>query len=122
MKKFLKSTVFALQGLKQFFLKERNGQIQIIISVIAILIAFWLNISVTEWLFILIFISLGISLEMLNSAIEKLCNMVNPDFHPLIKNIKDLAAGAVLVASVFSLIAGLIIFIPKIFHLLSVVK
>jgi diacylglycerol kinase len=56
---------------------------------------------------------------MINTAIEKLCDLVTTDFDPRIKIIKDVAAGAVLMASVFSLLVGLIIFIPAIVDFLN---
>jgi diacylglycerol kinase len=55
---------------------------------------------------------------MINSALEHLCNLVQRDYHPLVKKIKDVSAGAVLVASIISVVIGLIIFIPKIFALI----
>ena len=118
MKKFIKSLGFALEGVRQFFFRERNARIQIVIALIAIILGFWLKISSVEWLVLLFFITLVLALEMINSAIEKLCDLVSIDFHPTIKKIKDIAAGAVLLASVFSLIAGIIIFIPRIYQLL----
>jgi diacylglycerol kinase len=51
---------------------------------------------------------------MINTAIEKLCDVVHKDFHPQIKIIKDMAAGAVLIAAISSLITGVVIFVPKI--------
>jgi undecaprenol kinase/diacylglycerol kinase (ATP) len=55
-----------------------------------------------------------ISFELINTAIEELCNMIHPEQHPLIKKIKDISAGAVLLAATGSVIASLIIFLPKI--------
>jgi diacylglycerol kinase len=59
-------------------------------------------------------IAFVISMEMLNTAIEKLCDVVHKELHPDIKRVKDIAAGAVLVSAIFSLMTGLIIFLPKI--------
>jgi diacylglycerol kinase len=112
MKKFIYSVLFALQGIKQFFSRDRNGKIQIVIGITAIILGFTLSISSSQWLLVLFCIGLVISLEMINSAIESFCDLVTTDFHPGIKIVKDVAAGAVLLASIFSLIIGLIIFIP----------
>jgi diacylglycerol kinase len=71
-----------------------------------------------EWLVIILFTALVISLEMFNSALEKLCDKVNPELDPQIKLIKDMAAGAVLWASLLSVVAGICIFIPKIIQIL----
>jgi diacylglycerol kinase len=114
MKKFLNSADFALQGIRRFFSNERNGQIQAVFGLAAILLGFILSITAFQWLLVLFCIGLVISLEMINSAIEKFCDLVTNDYHPGIKIIKDVAAGSVLVASLFSLITGLVIFIPAI--------
>lgn len=115
MNKFIKAFVYAFNGLIIFFKNETNGRLQLIAALAAIALSAFLKISVNEWLCIIICISSVISLEMINSAIEKLCNMINPEFHPAIKIIKDISAASVLWASFFSAIIGTIIFLPKIF-------
>jgi undecaprenol kinase/diacylglycerol kinase (ATP) len=112
MKTFLKSFRFALQGAVQFFSRQRNAKIQTVMGIAAISLGFIVSITPYQWLLVLFCIGLVISLEMINSAIEIFCDMVTTDFHPGIKIIKDVAAGAVLVAAIASLIIGLIIFIP----------
>lgn len=119
MKAFLKSFMFALVGVKQFFSHHRNGKIQTIIGITAIVLGFTVSLSSFQWLLVLFCIGLVISLEMINSAIEKYCDLVTTDFHPGIKTIKDVAAGAVLVASLTSLVIGLIIFIPALVKFLN---
>ncbi len=96
MKKFIKAFVYALNGLIIFFKSETNGRLQLIAALAAIALSAFLEISVNEWLWIIICISSVISLEMINSAIEKLCNMINPEFNPVIKIIKDISAASVL--------------------------
>ena len=122
MKKFLKSVTFAAKGVKQFFSYDRNGKIQIVIGITAITLGFTVSLSSFQWLLVLFCIGLVISLEMINSAIERYCDLVTTDFHPGIKVIKDVAAGAVLVASIMSLIIGLIIFIPALVEFLNAIK
>jgi undecaprenol kinase/diacylglycerol kinase (ATP) len=119
MKKFLNSLHFALHGARQFFSTERNGQIQTVFGIAAIVLGAIVSISPFQWLLVLFCIGLVISLEMINTAIEKFCDLVTTDFDPRIKIIKDVAAGAVLMASVFSLLVGLIIFIPAIVDFLN---
>lgn len=80
----------------------------------AILLGIGLKISDTEWLLVVICISMVLAFEMLNTAIEHICNMVQPGFNNLIKIIKDVSAGAVLIIAVMAAICGAIIFIPKI--------
>ena len=118
MKAFILRVRFALQGWISFFRKEANGQIQLFIAVMVIVGGFGLRVSITEWMILLSCIGVVISLEMINSAIEKICDHVNPQIHPVIKVIKDVAAGAVLWAAVIAAIIGLLIFIPRIISLL----
>ena len=122
MKKFFNAVLFALQGIKQFFSRDRNGRIQLVIGIIAITLGFTVSLTAYQWLLVLLCIGMVISLEMINSAIEKYCDLVTTDFHPGIKIIKDVAAGAVLVASIMSLIIGLIIFIPALVQFLNFIK
>ena len=122
MKKFIYSVQVALRGVKQFFSRERNGKIQIAFGAAAIILGITVSISSFQWLIVLLCIGLVISLEMINSAIERYCDLVTTDFHPGIKIIKDVAAGAVLVASITSLIIGLIIFIPALVQFLNFLK
>ena len=120
MKTFFNAVLFALQGIKQFFSRDRNGKIQLVIGITAIKLGFTVSLSSLQWLLVLFCIGLVISLEMINSAIERYCDLVSTEFNPAIKIIKDVAAGAVLVASITSLIIGLIIFIPALVQFLNV--
>jgi diacylglycerol kinase len=112
---FLKSVSNAFCGVKYFFLNETNGKIQLVVAIILISFSICLNISTTECLFVVVCIGLVIGLEMLNTAIENLSNVVQEAYHPVIKIIKDVAAAAVLWAAFISIIIGCIIFLPKIF-------
>lgn len=119
MQYFLRSLRFALNGIYLFFRRERNGQIQGVLAVLAVATGFFFGLTRTEWLALLLCIGLVISLEMLNSAIERICNMYTTEFHPAIKIIKDVAAAAVLWSALVALVVGLVIFIPhflRLFH------
>jgi diacylglycerol kinase len=122
MKTFFNAVLFALQGIKQFISRDRNGKIQIVFGAIAIILGFTVSLTSFQWILVLFCIGLVISLEMINSAIERYCDLVTTDFHPGIKTIKDVAAGAVLMASITSLIIGLIIFIPALVQFLNFLK
>ena len=113
-----KTFATAFTGLQYFFKTERNGKIQLAVAGFTLLAGFYLQLSAVEWILILFCIGLVIGLEMMNTALERLCNHVHSDYHHTIKIIKDVAAGAVLFASIISVITGLIIFIPKILPLL----
>lgn len=116
---FLRSLRFALHGVYHFFRRERNGQIQGVLAGLAIGAGFVFDISRLEWISVLICTGLVISLEMLNSAVERICNMYTTEFHPAIKIIKDVAAAAVLWSAFLSLVVGMIVFLP---HILSLFR
>jgi len=105
----------AFNGVINFFLKDRNGQIELGAALIAAAFAIRLRVSIGEWLCILLCIGAVLCLEMLNNALEKLCDIVHKEYHPAIRIVKDVAAGAVLFASLISAIIACIIFLPKIF-------
>ncbi|MEP6466443.1 MAG: diacylglycerol kinase family protein [Parafilimonas sp.] len=113
-----KTFINAFNGIQYFFKTERNGKIQASVAVLVVLAGFYVKLSSFEWIITLMCIGAVLSLEMLNSAVEQLCNMVHSEYHPIIKIIKDVAAGAVLAVSIISSIIGLIIFIPKLLQLL----
>lgn len=112
MKRFITRVQYALQGWTAFFAKETHGQIQLIVAIIVVAAGFYFSISTTEWMLLLLCIGLVLALEMVNTAVEKLADRVHPDHHPQIGLVKDVAAGAVLWASVISVVIGLMIFIP----------
>ncbi len=109
-KNILESFYFAFRGFIQALKGERNFKIQFLAAVIAVALGFALKISRGDWVFILILMALVLSLELINSSFERTLNVIHPADHPGIKLAKDFLAGGVLIASVISLIAGLIIF------------
>jgi diacylglycerol kinase len=113
-KSFLEAVINAFNGIRYFFLHEINGIIQLAVAALAIALAVGLRISTNEWLLVMVCIGFVIALEMLNTAIENLCNVVQEEYHPIIKIVKDVAAAAVMWAAIVSVIIGLIIFLPKI--------
>lgn len=115
--KFLKSFIHAGRGVA-LTTRGRNFRVQFLCSVLAIIFSFVLKISTTEWLIVLILIGTVLAAETFNTSIEELANVVkqqNELDYTVTKEVRDLAAGAVLIVSVFSAIIGLIIFLPKIF-------
>lgn len=117
--KLLKSFVYAWHGIRACFTSEINFKIHSVNAVAIILLGFALDINAVEWLLILFFIALVLAMEMMNTAIEKLSDVVHAGIHPAIKMIKDIAAGAVLVTAAGSFISGIIIFLPKITALIK---
>ena len=113
-----KTFLTAFNGIIYFFKTERNGRIQAAVAACTLMLGIYLHLSSLEWIIILLCIAGVIGLEMMNTALEHLCNHAHKDYHPSIKIIKDIAAGAVLFVSIISVVAGLIIFAPKILPLL----
>ncbi len=112
--RLLRSFTNAFQGIKYCLLREKNYRIQFAIAVIIFAAAIFFSITTAELMQILFCFALVLSLEMINTSIEKLSNEVCQSISPVIKQVKDVAAGAVLLASVIGLIIGLFIFLPKI--------
>ncbi len=112
--RFIKSVGFALQGLKFCFHCEKNFRIQLAIAAFTFLAGIIWGIKPHEWLVILFCTALVLGFEILNTAIEKLSDVFTTSVHPLIKQVKDIAEGAVLLVSTISMISGCIIFIPRI--------
>ncbi len=104
----------AFSGLVYFFRHEKNGRIQSLCAIASLLLAVAFHVSKMEWIAILICIGGVLSLEMLNSALEKLCDMVHADLHPQIKSLKDIAAGSLIWFCLISAITGALIFVPRI--------
>lgn len=119
LKKRSKSALYALNGLRVLFLEEHNSRIHIAIVIVVVTAGFLLKISNTEWLVICILIALVFSLEIINSAIENICDYISPQWNEVIKKVKDPAAAAVFVSSVISVICGAIIFLPKLYNLFT---
>ena len=116
-RELMSSLDFAVSVLITTFKEERNMRKHAVSAILVILAGLVFQVSVTEWLFLLLSISLVIAFEIVNSAIENVVDLAS-DYHfsMLAKNAKDMAAGAVLFVSGFALLTGLIIFVPKIWN------
>ncbi|HFI0936413.1 TPA: diacylglycerol kinase family protein [Streptococcus suis] len=114
-RELIASLEFAVTGLFTAFKEERNMRKHLASAILVVLAGLIFQVTVTEWLFLLLSISLVIAFEIVNSAIENVVDLAS-DYHfsMLAKNAKDMAAGAVLFVSGFALLTGLIIFVPKI--------
>ena len=115
--KTYKAFVNAFSGLHYFFRHEQNGRTQLVIGVFTVILGTLLHISRLEWIAVLLCIGTVLSAEMINSALEKLCDYIQPSSNPQIRIIKDVAAGGVLFISIVSAIIGAFIFIPKLWHI-----
>ncbi|WP_173916106.1 diacylglycerol kinase family protein [Halobacillus sp. Marseille-Q1614] len=108
----------AFNGLKEVYRKEGNFKIHILAAVLAVLLGVVLKVSLIEWTVLTVIIVLVFALEMVNTSIERIMDYLAPERHPLVGEIKDIAAGAVLIAALGSVIIGCLIFIPKLMELL----
>ncbi len=118
LKRTIKSFPFAFRGLTDLFKTENNFQIHASVAIAIVIAGFIFRLSALEWVLIVICIGLVMTAEAFNTVAEKLVNMISPGKSKEAGLIKDLAAGAVLMASMTSVIVGLIIFIPKLAGLL----
>ncbi|MEY3048762.1 MAG: hypothetical protein RL365_800 [Bacteroidota bacterium] len=119
MRTFMKGFVYAMDGIFGSWTLGRNFRIQSIVGLVALVLCKALNLLIWEWIVVFILIGGVLSLETINTSIEKLCDLISLDRDPNIKTIKDLSAGAVLIFSVISLVIGCLIFIPKIILVFS---
>ena len=116
-KKLKNSFKYAFCGIITALKKEQNMKIHFTIAILVIIAGIILKISTIEWIICIILIGIVISLELVNTAIEQVVDIAMPKINEKAKIAKDVAAGAVLMVAIISLICGLIIFIPKIINL-----
>ena len=109
----IESIGYAVEGLKFAFEEGRNFKIQIGFASLVLILGYVLNIDPHEWLSLILIITIVLILELINTAIETVVDMVSLKFHPLAKIAKDVTAGAVLISAVASIVTGIFIFLPK---------
>lgn len=110
----LKSVGFAVKGALKLITTEHSVMVQSSIAVLMTIAGFYYNISQTEWMFQILVFGLVLSIEGLNTAVEKIADFIHPDYHERIGFIKDIAAGAVFFAALSAIAIGLIIYLPRI--------
>ena len=109
---FIGTVGFALQGIRHFWRLDVKSRIHTVAAILAVVLGFYFDISAVEWALQLLCIGVLFSVEMLNTAIEECVNMMSPGYNKQAGIIKDLAAGAVLMASLGAGVVGLIIYVP----------
>ncbi|HLP64673.1 diacylglycerol kinase family protein [Flavobacterium sp.] len=108
-----KSMGFALKGAFKLATTEHSVMVQSSIAVLMVIAGFYFEISREEWMFQTLAIGLVLSVEGLNTAVEKVADFIHPEFHKKIGFIKDIAAGAVFFAAMTAIVIGCLIYIPK---------
>ncbi|RRK10030.1 diacylglycerol kinase family protein [Lactiplantibacillus garii] len=116
---FWQSWLHAWNGLKTVVVEERNMRTHLVLGVLALLLGWWVNLTVNQWLWLCLVIFMVMLCEINNTIAENICDLVTgPHYHPLAKKVKDIAAGAVVFAAAFAVLVGLILFVPKLWPLL----
>ncbi|HLT81883.1 MAG TPA: diacylglycerol kinase family protein [Cyclobacteriaceae bacterium] len=114
MKRFIAGFAFAGKGIALAFRSQPNLKVQVAIAVVVTVLGLVLELTVVEWACLLLAMGLVLSLEIANTAIEKMVDLVTREHHPVAGQVKDLAAGAVLAASIIAGIVGLLILMPRV--------
>lgn len=109
----------AVNGIALSWESELTVRIHFLAMIIVSLIAYFLEVSLFEWIILFSLFGLILGLELMNTALEALCDFVHPENHPAIKRTKDLAAGSVLIASAFAVAIAIVLFVPKIWTLFN---
>jgi diacylglycerol kinase len=109
---------FALNGIVSLLKYEHNSRIHLLAAVVAVFTGIFLKIDHYEWSLLAIVIGLVFLTELLNSSLESLADIIDPEWNDLIMKAKDYSAAAVLISSIIAIVVGGLIFIPKFADLL----
>lgn len=109
-RRFVHSFRYAIEGFIHALSSEQNMRIHLVIAVVVTIFAYLLSIPFYQWLILIITIGIVIAFELMNTAVERVVDLTTEECHPLAKQAKDVAAAAVLVVSIVSVIIGILIF------------
>jgi len=115
----LRSFGYAFSGIRTLIISQPNARLHAAATAIVMAGAFILGLSRVEWCIIILTVAAVWTAEALNTALEYLADAASPEFHPLVKKAKDVAAGGVLVTALGSAIVGLLVFGPRLLFLLK---
>ena len=102
----------AVAGIVEMLRSQHNAWVHLVASVVVIVAGWLYGVSATQWCFLILVMMAVWVAEALNTAFELLCDVASPEFHPLVKKSKDVAAGAVLLSAVGAAVVGAIVFVP----------
>ena len=119
LQKLIRSFGYAFKGIGYAAATQLNFRVHLVATLTAVCMGYALHISVNEWQWIMLCITLVLVTELLNTAIETLTDLVSPGYHEKAGRVKDVAAGAVVITALFALLTGLIIFLPKLLKLVN---
>jgi len=109
----------AIRGLHVFWKTTRNLKIHLTVALIAIFLGYYFCITEGEWVSLVFAIVIVLVAEAFNTALEIDINLTSPKFHPFARDTKDVAAGAVFIASLGAVIVGIVIFVPKLLGMIQ---
>ncbi|MBI4598827.1 diacylglycerol kinase [Candidatus Uhrbacteria bacterium] len=115
--RFIRSLRHALRGVRVVFRSEQSFRLQCVFATLAVLLLLILPVSGFQAVVILLLIGLVLVLEMVNSVLERLVDALKPRMHPVVGDIKDIMAAAVLFASLTACVIGAVVFLPHLFAL-----
>jgi diacylglycerol kinase len=116
-RRLVQSFKYAFKGVIYSFKEEQNIKIHFIVTAVIIIFAIYFRISALEIIALIIVIFFVIAMELVNTILERVVDIIKPRMHPYAKNIKDMQAAVVLMAAIASILVGIIIFLPKILEL-----
>jgi len=116
MRKFSKSLSFAIKGLFEVFRTQRNFKIQISFALFAFFLTIVLDLEQSQVLWISLSVAIVLILETINTLVEKIMDLLHPQYNPIVGIIKDLGAAAVLIAATFSIVVAVVVFGGRIFN------
>ncbi len=113
----IRSFGYAMAGIGRLIRQQRNAQIHMALTLLILAISLLWGLSRIEWLILILTIALVLSMEALNTAVEAVVDLVSPQFHPLAKLAKDVAAGGVLIAAVGAVLVALLLYGERVLRL-----
>src|ERR1700730_13631098 len=119
MKKLIRSFGYAFKGVVYAAATQLNFRIHLVATILAVFLGYALGISVNEWQWIILCIAIVLMAELFNTALEMLTDLVSPEYNKIAGHVKDMGAGAVVIAAIFALVTGVIIFLPKLLLLVK---
>jgi len=102
----------AARGIALMARTQHNARIHLAATLLVLALGGWLRISPADWRWLVLAITLVWAAEAMNTAFEYLCNVVSPEFGPMVRNAKDIGAGAVLICSTGAGVLGVLVFLP----------
>ena len=114
-KGFLDTNLYSISGIINYYMNEKSGRRHLIAVFLQIILIILFKVNSMEFIILLILMCLILSIELINTAIESICDLVSPEYNKLIKVAKDSGSGATYVISILTAIVNLIIFLPKLF-------